>query len=67
MGGINWINLAQDRQQWQDLLNTVMNIRINTILGNFMNSLTTGGFSRSTPVHRVRNLMALCIGILAEH
>jgi hypothetical protein len=25
MGGINWIDLAQDGDQWRDLVNTVMN------------------------------------------
>jgi hypothetical protein len=26
--GIDWIDLAQDRDQWRALLNTVMNVRI---------------------------------------
>jgi hypothetical protein len=25
-GGMNWIDLAQDRGKWQALLNTVMNL-----------------------------------------
>jgi hypothetical protein len=25
-GGMNWINLAQDRGQWRALVNTVMNL-----------------------------------------
>jgi hypothetical protein len=24
---VDWIHLAQDRDQWQDLLNTVMNLQ----------------------------------------
>jgi hypothetical protein len=24
-GGMHWIDLAQDRDQWRDLVNTVMN------------------------------------------
>jgi hypothetical protein len=24
---VNWMHLAQDREQWWDLVNTVMNIR----------------------------------------
>jgi hypothetical protein len=27
-GGIDWIDLAQDRDRWRDLLNTVMNRRL---------------------------------------
>jgi hypothetical protein len=26
--GIDWINLAQDRDQWRVLVNTVMNLRV---------------------------------------
>jgi hypothetical protein len=25
-GGMEWIDLAQDRDQWRDLVNTVMNL-----------------------------------------
>jgi hypothetical protein len=27
-GGIDWIDLAQDRDKWRALVNTVMNLRI---------------------------------------
>jgi hypothetical protein len=27
-GGIDWIDLAQDRDQWMALVNTVMNLRV---------------------------------------
>jgi len=26
--GVDWIHLAQDRDQWQDLVNTVMNLQV---------------------------------------
>jgi len=27
-GGMDWIELAQDRDRWQSLLNVVMNLRV---------------------------------------
>jgi hypothetical protein len=27
-GGMNWIDLAQDREQWKVLVNTVMKLRV---------------------------------------
>jgi hypothetical protein len=27
-GSVDWIQLAQDRDRWQDLANTVMNLRV---------------------------------------
>jgi hypothetical protein len=27
-GGMDWIDLAQDRNQWRALVNTVMNLRV---------------------------------------
>jgi hypothetical protein len=27
-GEMDWIDLAQDRDQWRDLVNTVMNLRV---------------------------------------
>jgi hypothetical protein len=27
-GGMDWIDVAQDREQWRALLNTVMNLRV---------------------------------------
>jgi hypothetical protein len=27
-GGMDWINLAQDRDQWRALVNTAMNLRV---------------------------------------
>jgi hypothetical protein len=36
MGGIDWINLAQDRDRWQTIVNTVMNLRGSITCGEFL-------------------------------
>jgi hypothetical protein len=46
MDGLNWIDLAQDRDQWKALVNTEMNLRVPYISGKFLSSSTIGGFSR---------------------
>jgi hypothetical protein len=28
LGGMDWIDLAQDRDQWRALVNTLMNLRV---------------------------------------
>jgi hypothetical protein len=37
-GGMDWIGLAEDRGQWKDLVNTVMNLRVPKNDGKFMSS-----------------------------
>jgi hypothetical protein len=52
-GGVDWIDLAQDRDQWRAILNTVMNLLVPQSAGKFLNSCTTGGFSRRAQPHEV--------------
>jgi hypothetical protein len=47
-GGMDWIDLAQDRDQWRALMNIVMNLWTLFNFWKFLSSCTTGGFSRRT-------------------
>jgi hypothetical protein len=44
--GMDWINLAQNRDQWRALVNTVMNLRIPENAGKFLSGCRIGSFSR---------------------
>jgi hypothetical protein len=37
-GDVDWILLAQDRDRWQAVVNTVMNLRVPQNAGNFFTS-----------------------------
>jgi hypothetical protein len=51
---MDWTDLAQKGDQWRDLVNTVMNLRVPSTIGKFLNNCTTGGFSRRVQLHLVR-------------
>jgi hypothetical protein len=48
---MDWIDLAQDRDQWRALVNTTMNLLVPQNAGKFLNSCAIGGFSRSAQLH----------------
>jgi hypothetical protein len=49
--GMDWIDLAEDRDQWRALVNTVVNLRVPYNAGKFLSSCTIGSFSRRAQLH----------------
>jgi hypothetical protein len=43
---MDWIDLAQKKDQWRALANTLMNLRVPYNAENFLSGCITGGFSR---------------------
>jgi hypothetical protein len=51
--GIDWIDLAQNRDQWRAVVNMAMNIWVPLKVVKFFSSCTSGSFSISVQLHGV--------------
>jgi hypothetical protein len=48
---MEWIDLAEDRNLWRALVNTVMNLGVPYNVGKFLSGCTIGSFSRRAQLH----------------
>ena len=50
---LDWIDLAQERDRWWEIVNTVMKFQVSYNAGNFLTSLKPVSFSRRAVLHGV--------------
>jgi hypothetical protein len=56
MACMDWIDLAQDRDQWNAPVNMIMNLRVPRNVGKFLGSCASGSFPRRAQLCIVRQL-----------
>jgi hypothetical protein len=52
-GGLDWIELAYERERWRALGNAVMNLQAPEYAGNLLSSCKPVSFSRRTLPHGI--------------
>jgi hypothetical protein len=54
---VDWIGLAQDRDKWTALVNSVMNLWVPYSAGNLLSGFTISGLSSSDQLHKASLLV----------
>jgi hypothetical protein len=65
--GVDWIALAQDRDKWRVLVNSILNLRVPWNAGKLLSGCTTGDLSSSAQLHTVRGQIWFFVSVGAWH
>jgi hypothetical protein len=55
--GVDWIHVAQNRDQWRSLVNTLMIFRVPWNFVNFFSGWSTADFSKRTQLRRIEEFV----------
>jgi hypothetical protein len=63
---MDWIDLAEDRDQWKAIVNSVRNLRVPKNAGNLLSGCTIGSFSGKAELHERVSEMRTCCYVLPK-